>query len=75
MIFLWRLECYILGVDILLGIGFGGGGVDLIGTWNFLMRRSLNLMQDALSYKEETFGGPTFHPQAQQLAPNAKTFP
>jgi hypothetical protein len=25
---LWRLERYILGLDVLLGLGFGGGGVD-----------------------------------------------
>jgi hypothetical protein len=25
---LWRLEHYILGLDVLLGLGFGGGSVD-----------------------------------------------
>jgi hypothetical protein len=40
---LCRLEHCNLGIDILLGLGFGGGGgVDLIDTWHFLMGRILD---------------------------------
>jgi hypothetical protein len=55
MTFLWRLECYILGLGILLGLGFGGGRVDLIETCHFLMGRRLGLMDKTLAHKEEAF--------------------